>query len=372
MILKRMKIEKWFIETTACKYNFSESGVPDFTLDKFFKKIKVNKSILNNVFLGNNFTFGSFGLRKKITQIYKKVKLENLIITNGTSEALYIFFNLFLNKKSKILILHPAFPLLYLIPQALGAKIYFLDILQCQDKAKLLKKIILKINKIKPDLLIINTPHNPVGFAFNEKEIIEIGQVAKNHKVKILFDEHYRFLPINSSEKILVSGYDIVNKFYNKVFAVGSIIKCAGIVGIRVGWLIADNITLNKVRDYKDYTTHCVPLISETITGLAIRNINKITKNYTKRIKNNWLLLKNSNLVKKRKILLNYDLEGGCVCFPKINSFNSLKLSEVLAKKYNISVMPGEVFNKKNYIRINLTQKTKDFKYLLKTIKLII
>jgi aspartate/methionine/tyrosine aminotransferase len=83
--------------------------------------------------------------------------------------------------------------------------------------------------------------------------------------------------------------------------------------------------------------------------------------------------LKNNNLVKKREILLiNYDLEGGCVCFLKINGFNSFKLAKILVKKYNISVMPGEVFNKGGYTRINLAQKTKDFKYLLKSINLVL
>lgn len=367
-----MKMESWFIKTASCKYNFSESGVPDFSLDEFFEKIKVDKSILGSIYLGNNSTWGSLELRKAISDVYRNVKPNNLIVSNGTSEALYIFFNLFLNKKSKVLILHPAFPSLYLIPRALGAKVYFLDVLQFQDKTELLKKLILEIKKVKPNLLIINIPHNPVGFTFNEEEIIEVAETAKKCKVNILFDEHYRFLPINASKKLLPSGYNIVNKFYNKVFAVGSVIKCAGIVGIRVGWLIADNITLDRIRDYKDYTTHCVPLISETITRLAIKNIDKITKDFKERIKNNWFLLKNSRLVKERKIILNYELEGGCVCFPKINGLETLKLAKILSNKYNISIMPGEVFDKKGYFRINLAQKTKDFEHLLKNINHVI
>lgn len=372
MILKKVKMEDWFMKTASCKHNFSESGVPDFTLKQFFRKIKINKSVLNNIFLGNNSTWGSLDLRKKISRAYKGVKPDNLIITNGTSEALYIFFNLFLNSKSKVLLLYPAFPLLYLIPRALKAKVYFLDALRYENKTKLLEMLILKLKKIKPNLLIINIPHNPLGFTFNKKEIIEIAKAAKKNKVDILFDEHYRFLPINASKKIFFSGYCIVKKFYNRVFATGSVIKCAGIVGIRVGWLIADNTTLNKVRDYKDYTTHCVPLINETITKLAIENIAKITPEFIDAIKDNWLLLKDSLLVKKRKIILNYELEGGCVCFPRISGINTFKLAEILAKKYSISIMPGEVFGKSGYIRINLSQKQEEFRNLLEKISYII
>lgn len=364
-----MKMEDWFIKTASGKNNFAESGVPDFTLTEFFKKIKINKSILDNIFLGNNSTWGSLELRKAISKVYRNVKPDDLIVTNGTSEALYIFFNLFLNKRSKVLILFPAFPPLYLIPQAIGAEVYLFDILRFKIKEEMLKKLISEIGNIKPDLLIINIPHNPVGFTFKSEEIIRIGMAAKEIKSNILFDEHYRFLPIDGPEEILPSGYDIVSKFYNKIFAVGSIIKCAGIVGIRVGWLIGDNITLNKIRDYKDYTTHCVPLINEIITKLAIQNITKITPEFIKRIKNNWSLLKNSELVKKKKIVLNYELGGGCVCFPKLNRFNSLRLTQILFDKYSMAVMPGEVFNKKGYLRINLSQKLEDFKYLLKNIE---
>ena len=372
MILKKVKMEDWFIKSASCQYNFSESGVPDFTLSEFFQKIQTNISILNNIYLGNNSTWGSFNLRKEISNIYKSVKPDNIIITNGTSEALYIFFNIFLNRKSKVLILYPAFPLLYLIPQALQAQVHFLDVLRFQDKTDLLPELILEIERVKPDLLIINIPHNPIGFTFNEKEIIKVAKAAKRHQVNILFDEHYRFLPVNNSKQIFSSGYGIVNKFYNKVFATGSVIKCAGIVGVRVGWLIADSNTLNQMRDYKDYTTHCVPLISETITKLALKNVKKITNNYIKRIKKNWFILRNCELAKKRKIILNYKLEGGCVYFPKISGINTFKLAEILAKKYNTSVMPGEVFNKRGYIRINLAQKVKDFEYLLENINQVI
>lgn len=372
MILKKVKMEDWFMKIAPCKHNFSESGVPDFTLKQFFRKIKINKSVLNNIFLGNNSTWGSLDLREEISKIYKNVKPENLLITNGTSEALYIFFNIFLNSKSKVLLLYPAFPLLYLAPQALGAEVNFLDVLQYRDKEELLKKLISEIERIKPDLLIINIPHNPVGFTFNEKDIIKFTEAAKKYKTSILFDEHYRFLPVNISKKIFSSGYGMVKKFYNRVFATGSVIKCAGIVGVRVGWLIADGNTLSNMRDYKDYTTHCVPLISETITKLAVINIDKITKDYISNIKDNWLALKNSELVKERRIILNYELEGGCVCFPKISGINTFKLAEILAKKYSISIMPGEVFDKSGYIRINLSQKQEEFRNLLEKINYII
>jgi len=76
--------------------------------------------------------------------------------------------------------------------------------------------------------------------------------------------------------------------------------------------------------------------------------------------------------VKERKIILNYELEGGCVCFPGISGINTFKLAEILAKEYSISIMPGEVFGKSGYIRINLSQKPQEFKNFLEKINNVI
>lgn len=369
MVLRQMMMEDWFIKTKDARLNFSESGVPDFNLNDFFKKIGADKSLLGRVYLGNNSTWGSSEFRRAVSGVYKSVKEKDLIITNGTSEALYIFFNLILGQKSKVLILHPAFPLLYLLPQALKSKVYFFDVLSFKEKKELLENLKAQINKIRPDWLIINTPHNPTGFCFNEQEIDDIGRSAKKFKIKILLDEHYRFLPIGQSGGYLPSAYDVISRFYDKVFAVGSVIKCSGTVGIRVGWLIADKLTLGRVRDYKDYTTHCVPAINETITRLAIENIHKITPFFLGRIKNNWDLLKDDELVKKERVILNYELEGGCVYFPAIKGMKSLELSKTLFRKHSISVLPGEIFNKGGHIRINMAQSADDFKYLLRCLR---
>lgn len=372
MKLKKFKMEDWFIDSAHCKYNFSESGVPDFNLNDFLKITKTKNNILEELSLGNNSTWGSKLLRERISRLYNKVKPENVIVGNGTSEVLYIFYNLFLNKNSKVLILHPAFPLLHLIPEALDSKVYFLDVLKCVKKEALLEDLKENIRKIKPDLLIINTPHNPVGFSFDESEIIEITKEAKKQKTTLLFDEHYRFLPMSSSESISVSGYDVAKRIYNKVLATGSVIKCTGIVGIRVGWFIAPIALLKKMRDYKDYTTHCTPLISESIASIAIKNASLITKDFIKNIKINWHILKSSELVKSGNMELNFELEGGCVCFPRVVNIDTGRLAKILAQKYSMSVMPGEVFEKPGYIRINLAQRKKDFELLLININKII
>lgn len=371
-MLQLLGMEDWFRKTASVKYNFAESGVPNFTLKSFCDKIKVDQKIFNDIYLGNNDTKGSLDIRNAISGLYRTIKADNLLITNGSSEALYIFFNMFVKKDTKVMLLSPAFPPLYVIPQNLNAKVFFFDVLVFKNKNVMFESLLSEIDEIRPELLIINIPHNPTGITFDREQIRGIGKaVKKNHGV-ILFDEHYRFLPISSESEYFTSGYDIVSEFYKNVFAVGSIIKCTGIVGVRVGWLIGDIETLKKARDYKDYTTHCVSMVNERIATLAIKNIAILTKDFKTRIKENWSLIQHSALIKEGKVLFKYDLDGGCVVFPKIRQEMKASLSKKIMKSFDIAVMPGFFLNKDGYLRINLAQKTEDFNYLINAMNSLI
>jgi kynurenine aminotransferase len=41
----------------------------------------------------------------------------------------------------------------------------------------------------KTRMIIVNTPHNPIGKVFDEEELIAIGEVAEEHNLLILSDE---------------------------------------------------------------------------------------------------------------------------------------------------------------------------------------
>lgn len=46
----------------------------------------------------------------------------------------------------------------------------------------------------KTKMIVINTPHNPVGKVFDEKELLDIGKVAEEHDLIILSDEVVRIV----------------------------------------------------------------------------------------------------------------------------------------------------------------------------------
>jgi aspartate/methionine/tyrosine aminotransferase len=174
----------------------------------------------------------------------------------------------------------------------------------------------------------------------------------------LLFDEHYRYLPLLDNSAIIPSGYDICKQYHDKVFATGSMIKCFGIVGIRIGWLIGNHQFLLRCLDYKDYLTHTIPKVTDYIATIALENKEKLRLNNIAKIKKNLLVI--NQFFKDTEEIFEYkEPTGGIVCFPKLKKEHS---SEAFCRKmfndYSISLLPGFAFEVKNHFRMNIGIET--------------
>jgi aspartate/methionine/tyrosine aminotransferase len=361
-------MEDWLNESFNIKYNLASSGCEDLYLKEFLNLINEDLESFNELYLGDNDTRGSLKLRLEICKSYNNVDVENVMVTNGTSEALFTFFNEILEKNDEVIIPFPAFQCLYEIPVSIGCSIKFLNLLESKPWRLDLEKLD-KLVTPKTKLIIINNPHNPIGFTLNEKELYEIGEIAKKNDCYLLFDEHYRYLPLYEGNDLIPSGYDICSQINNKTYATGSMIKCFGIVGIRIGWIIGENNILSRCRDYKDYLTHSIPSITDHLAYLALKNKDKIIAMRKRNILKNVMVL--NDFMKKHNDYIDYqEPEGGVVCFPKLkNKIVSKKFCETLSKEFQVSLLPGFAFEVDNHFRINFGIESNKFNKAIRLIE---
>jgi len=240
----------FFIEERLEKYrlnvscNLGESGLRNFTLGEVLEKLNISPETLSSISLADSPNNGREDLRHEISKLYENISPEEVLITTGTSEALYILFHLLLNKGDHVSLFTPAFQALYEIPLMLGARIKEVEVKTYLPFQDLFEKDV--------KLAIINHPHNPSGIGFNETEIQELKNSILKFTGYILFDEHYRFLDYQKDLSFSGAGIN------EKILATGSITKCFGVTGLRIGWLIGDKEILKKARSFKDYLTHTV------------------------------------------------------------------------------------------------------------------
>jgi aspartate/methionine/tyrosine aminotransferase len=361
MKIRKLIMEDWLADYQHVDYNLGESGFVDFTVDELMELSGEDIRGLGPVSLINPDTRGSLELREQIQTCYHHVRLENILVTVGVTEALFTFFNTLLEPGDEVIVEYPEFQTLYELPSAIGCDIRFLNLTK-ENGYKPTAEEIEAIITSKTKLIIINNPHNPTGTLIGPEEIRRICDVAKKHHIFLLFDEHYKFLPLTKGTELIESGYDICRKEYDKIAATSSITKCFGLNGLRVGWLIAEPTVIEECREFKHYLTHVTPPVCDYLAYIALKNRERILPYVKSQILAN--VEKLNEFMGKHNHYFDYQKpQGGLVCFPGLKKeTNSNVFCRELLEKHHVSLLPGTAFGIDDHFRINYGVKTDYFK----------
>jgi len=367
MKIRKLQMEDWLADHQLAKYNLAESGFVDFSLGKFLSFCDENPANLEKISLMNPDTRGSIGLRREIVSCYQAAEIENVLVTVGVTEALFTFFNTILEPGDEVIVQFPEFQTLYELPAALGCEIKYLYLAKengfIPEPGKIRELITAKTR-----LIIINNPHNPTGSVLDAETIREIGNIAAENDIYLLFDEHYKFLPLKEGTEQFTSGFDICRGLHKKIAAAGSITKCFGLNGLRVGWLLADPETIEECREFKHYLTHVTPPICDYLAEMALKHKGELILYVKRSILEN--LGRLNHFMKRHPNQFEYiEPRGGLVCFPKLkNQPDASAFCKNLLTSHGISLLPGENFGMNQYFRLNFGIEIDKFE---KTIQLM-
>lgn len=353
MKILRYHMEDWLNDSFTVDCNLSASGCQDFTLAELLGLCGADLAEFGGLFLGDNDTRGSLALRQEICRSYDTLDLDRVLVANGSSEALFCFFNEILDPGDEVVTHFPAFQCLYQIPISIGCRVKFLNLLDCPGWRLDLNRLDALVSPATK-LVIINTPHNPVGWSLSADELAAIGEIARKNDAHLLFDEHYRYLPLTPGADLIPSGYDICRRFHPQTHASGSMIKCLGIVGIRIGWLLSEPPLLARCRDYKDYLTHTIPALTDHVARLVLAHREIIVRRKKEDILANLADL-NAFMAGHTEFFEYQPPQGGVVCFPALRQVaDSRRFCEIMLRDYGVSLLPGFAFEAPRHLRLNI------------------
>ncbi|KAI7906266.1 pyridoxal phosphate-dependent transferase [Cokeromyces recurvatus] len=188
-----------------------------------------------------------------------------ILVTAGANEGMFSVFAAFLDQGDEVICMEPFFD--QYIPNITmnGGKPVYVPLRPPADSDQ---RVIsshewrLDINELKSKvtprtkMIVINTPHNPIGKVFDHEELSAIGQVAKDHNLIILSDEVYDRLyypPLNQFPRIAN-----VDGLWDRTITVGSGGKSFAATGWRVGWLIGPNSLIQHAFAAQTRVVFCV------------------------------------------------------------------------------------------------------------------
>jgi aspartate aminotransferase len=163
------------------------------------------------------------------------------------------------------------------------------------------------------DLLIINSPSNPTGRVFTQKEQFELGEILQKKLTcgYVISDEIYGKLVYEGED------YKSFSTFFDRTIVVNGISKSAASAGLRVGWIITCNKKLIQAFATANASIISCPPTANQFAAIPVVNGN--TKQTIKHYNN--ILLQNRDIVTNelQKSGIPFVLpQGSFYIFPKI------------------------------------------------------
>ena len=288
--LSEFLMEDWLEKHRfSARFNAGESGHRSQNLASFLAGLQPDFSFslgeaLAEVMLCDAPNMGMDELRVAVASLHPGSSSENILITTGTSEAILLLLRQL--KPKKVAVLTPAFQLLTEIPKSLGAQILPLSVHWDEHGIPNadLKHWCELLRSERPDVFILNHPHNPSGLVFDDFEMGCLIEAAESVGCTVVGDEHYRFL----------SGLnpDAGKTLYRPGrFVTGSFIKCTGTPGLRIGWCVGDSETLRAMQSEKNYLTHTVNPLSQILALWFLQSLER-NNSFFAPLHREWLLNK--------------------------------------------------------------------------------
>ena len=266
-----MKIRDFQLERFFAKYEFkapyllSSSDCETFSLGEILELEEGLK--LEDLRLGYTEPLGHPGLREEIAALYQEVDPDQILVTSGAEEAIFIFMNVVLNPGDHVIYMSPAYQSLYEIAHSIGCEVTPWQLKEDDGWEPDIEEL---ENAIRPNTkaIIINTPHNPTGYHMSLDKFEYVVNLARERKIYLFSDEVYRFLEYMEAQRLPAAA-----DLYKRGVSLGVMSKAFGLAGLRIGWVaIKDKDLYQKMAAYKDYTSICNSAPSEAIAIAALRN----------------------------------------------------------------------------------------------------
>ena len=211
----------------------------------------------------------------------------------------------------------------------------------------------------KTKMIIINSPNNPSGSIYNEKELYEIASVIKKHpNVFVLSDEIYEHINYGTKHVSFAS----IEGMYDRTVTVNGIAKAFAMTGWRIGYLGAPIWIAKACTKLQGQVTSGANCIAQRATIDAItespEKINYMVKEFEQRRN---LIIKLLSEIKGFQL---NNPDGAFYIFPDISYYFEKKIGDVTIKnasdfamlvleKAHVATVTGDAFGSPKNIRIS-------------------
>ena len=348
------------------EYDMSESGVRPLTLRELIEMGFDLDEFLDQP-LGYSQSNGTVELRERIAAIYPGARIDQIEVTNGTSEANYLVALSQLRTGDDFAMEVPNYMQMPGIARSLGATVrtfrlapHFAPGATSRPRRSASREGGLD-RSWEPDwdeferavtphtqLLYLSNPNNPTGSVLSEESMQRIVERCEATGTWLLSDEVYLGAEIDRPRTRTFWGLS------DRVIVTSGLSKAYGIPGVRIGWIVAPQELAERCWTQHDYLTIGPNKMSDRIARIAVDTLNR-ERCYarTREILSRNLPIAREWIDSFGGRLTWHEPQAGAIALIRYDSsVPSVEVAERVRTRQNTLIVPGSHVGLEGYLRI--------------------
>jgi len=331
-------------------------GQPDFPTPE--PAIKGNVKALNEKI---TYYAPTKGVPELLQQLEHKLKSannieanwkENIIVTNGGSQALNLTFASLFNPGDELIISSPNFISYFYLGVFFGVKV--IEVERKNDFSPDIEKI-KKLITDKTKAILINSPNNPTGHSLSRNELQGIVEIVKNNDLYLISDEVYENYLYDGTEHTSPAS---LKDMFERTITLNAMSKLYSATGFRLGYVAANKEIIDLMEKYHQYTAagtnHAAQYGFLEALKMGSGFFDEILESFNIRrlLAYNRLKEMGFEVVKPK---------GAFYVMPKINQFGltGAEFSKKIMEDQAVAVVPGNVFGSYSEYMLRMSYATK-------------
>ena len=264
---------------------------------------------------------------------------ENIMITTGATEAIYLALTATSAPGREFIVPEPSFMLYAPLIRMNGGVVKTIPT-RAENQHQLDPQEVIDAIDANTYAIVLNSPSNPTGTLYPRETVEAIVQEAAYRGVYVISDEVYDHLIYDGKEypSVLSCCSDL-----DHVMVISSFSKTFSMAGMRIGWLMASQGAIKKLRRYHMFTTTVANTPCQWAGVAALRGdrsfIDRMLEEYQHR--RDRLV----DLIKQTPHLTGYRPDGAFYLFPSLpEGVNGGNVALKLLRETGVCTVAGETF----------------------------
>jgi aspartate/methionine/tyrosine aminotransferase len=210
----------------------------------------------------------------------------NVLVTSGGTEALTASILALAGEGGEVVLIEPAYDSYRPIALAAGARVKSLKL--APPAWRLREDALADIITPETRVVMLNTPLNPIGRAFDRDELAGVARVLAGSNAVAICDEVYEHLIFDGRAHVPLMSFP---GMAGRVVRVGSAGKMFSLTGWKVGWVTGAPPLIDVIAKAHQFITFTTPPALQRGVAYALENQMKFTLALTKSLEENRDLL---------------------------------------------------------------------------------